>query len=126
MTALDHARERMATTGMDGYTLAVLMQCEPKCWQDVRCTTCGREKHRNGRAEADGAYLCEHGCPGYLDDPKPPHLFGADDSTRCYTDLIYDLRCRRGEFDEPDEDEPQTVEQADAEAESWAERRAYR
>lgn len=103
VSALDLAREHMARTGLDGYTLAVLMECGPGCWQDVRCTACGREKARIGRSSPLGAYECDSDCRGFMADPRPPHLWREDDETRTYTDLVYDLRWRRGEFREPDD-----------------------
>ena len=107
MTALDVAREHMARTGLDGYTLAVLMECGPKCWAVVNCARCGRMKQPRGRSvppEAGAAY-CDWDCPGYGEDPQPPHLWGEFDESRCYTDLLFDLRYRAGEFDERDDDE---------------------
>lgn len=50
-------------------------ECSETCAKDVRCTTCDRRKHRIGRSEPIGAYLCDNDCPGYREDPYPPHLW---------------------------------------------------
>jgi hypothetical protein len=96
MTALDLAREHMARTGLDGYTLGVLMECQPSCWTTVFCATCGRKKNRLGRDEGlYGQSNCDQDCAGYMDAPKPPHLFGPTDDCREYTDLLYYLHSRQ-------------------------------
>ena len=102
MSAVNLAAETMAETGLDGYTIAALRECGPACWMPVTCTTCGRRKHVLGRSEAmRGEILCDHDCPGYTGRPRAPHLFGPDDETRGYTDLIWLLRQRVTHPSEP-------------------------
>lgn len=64
------------------------MACEAKCWTPVRCKHCDRRKKPRGCSvpiPAAGSY-CDGDCPGYGEDPKPPHLWDEHDSTRHYTD----------------------------------------
>ena len=39
----------------------------------VQCKTCGRQKQPVGRANYTA--MCDEGCPGYLDVPKPGQLW---------------------------------------------------
>jgi hypothetical protein len=64
------------------------MTCDAKCWKSVECTRCQRRKQPIGRSvpmEAAGSD-CDYDCPGYAQEPKPPHLWSEHDSNRYYTD----------------------------------------
>lgn len=64
------------------------MSCDAKCWTDVDCARCGLRKAPRGRSvpmEAANSY-CSFDCPGYDQEPKPPHLWGEHDSCRHYSD----------------------------------------
>jgi hypothetical protein len=106
VTALDLAREHMSRTGLDGYTLSVLMECEPACWTPAPCPSCGRPLTPRGRDAGlanYGAYCCDEA----QRDPavNKRHLWSETDGARTYTDLLFDLRERAGEFNERDDDE---------------------
>lgn len=49
--------------------------CSEKCEADARCTTCDRLKAPIGRSLPLGMYRCDSECPGYRQDPYPPHLW---------------------------------------------------
>jgi hypothetical protein len=41
----------------------------------VQCTVCERTKKPVGRSAPMEAYLCDHECSGYYQDPKPGELW---------------------------------------------------
>jgi hypothetical protein len=62
--------------------------CDAKCWRQVRCAVCLHRKQPRGRSvppEAANSY-CDHDCPGYDQEPVPPHLWDEHDSNRAYSD----------------------------------------
>lgn len=64
------------------------MGCDSKCWRQVQCTRCQRQKQPRGRSvpmEAANGY-CSYDCAGYDQEPAPPHLFSVHDSNRHYSD----------------------------------------
>lgn len=52
-------------------------QCDPRCWQEAICRRCGRSKAPRGRSLplVMCGSRCHDECPGYAEDPKPPHLW---------------------------------------------------
>ena len=51
--------------------------CTDRCWKPVHCTICGTSKAPVGRSipmACNGGY-CVSDCPGYRDDPYPPHFW---------------------------------------------------
>lgn len=55
--------------------------CTEACRTPVDCTVCGLRKQPRGRCApmemANG--LCSWDCAGYMQDPKPPHLWPGED-----------------------------------------------
>ena len=60
--------------------------CGPACWTSVDCAVCGRIKAPSGRSMPAEMVRCDDDCPGYRQDPKPPHLWDVHDSSRVYND----------------------------------------
>ena len=57
--------------------------CTEACRTPVRCATCRRMKAPRGRSvpvgKAGRTVLCTFECPGYYDNPQPPHLWPTED-----------------------------------------------
>jgi hypothetical protein len=44
----------------------------------VTCTVCHKRKKPLGRSAPRGAFLCDHECPGYYQEPKPGELWSGE------------------------------------------------
>ena len=58
-----------------------MSQCTEVCRKPVDCHVCKKRKKPIGRDApmAMANSLCDHECPGYRDNPYPPHLWPNED-----------------------------------------------
>ncbi len=58
--------------------------CTEKCRAPVVCMRCHLRKKPIGRdaGAAQANSLCDYECPGYYEEPRPPHLWPNEDLTQ--------------------------------------------
>lgn len=57
-----------------------MAKCVERCRARVQCTMCKKTKAPRGRSVPlpMGGSLCDMDCPGYYEQPEPPHLWPSE------------------------------------------------
>lgn len=52
--------------------------CTEPCWTMPWCKRCGLRKKPRGRSAPPEMTLCDHDCPGYVEEPRSGHLWPSE------------------------------------------------
>lgn len=71
----DSQAEWFKVYGFTHFGPEVRNDCNSRCWNASVCTVCGEYKKLLRNDYAPHRDSCTSDCPGYMKDPKPPHLW---------------------------------------------------